>query len=76
MFLKWQDTHSRTLWEETKWLLLWSPGTGLFKLVELYLGDGLEMARHLGDFTVTVDSYHGLEMYVEVCNLTNYLYII
>ena len=25
-------------------------------------------------YTVTVDSYHGLEMYVFVCNLTVYLY--
>ena len=35
-----------TLWGDIEWLLLWSPGTELFKLVVLYLGDGLQMAGH------------------------------
>ena len=51
----------------------------LFKSVELYLGDGLEMAEHLAimigrDYTVTVDSYHGLEKYFCVGKLTKFLY--
>ena len=55
------------------------PGTKLFKLVELYFGDGLEMAGHsaitLGIlYTITACSYHGLEMYVFVCNVKKYLY--
>ena len=56
---------------ETNWLLLWSPGTELFTLVELFLGVVLEMERHWWRLcTVTVDSFHCLEMYVFVCNLT------
>ena len=49
-----------------------------FNFIELYLGDGLEITGHpvvtLGRETlpVTVCSYHGLEMYVFVCNLTKY----
>ena len=31
---------------ETALLLLWSPGTELFESIELYLGDGLEIAIH------------------------------
>ena len=47
--------------------------------MELYSVDGLEMAGHLvvslGKVCrVTIDSYHDLEMYVSVCNLTKYLY--
>ena len=43
------------------------------------LGESLEIAGHLA-FTlaetlqVTVDSYHGLEIYIFFCNLTKYLY--
>ena len=37
---------SRTLLGEIYWLLLWSPRTELFKLVELYFGGGLELAGH------------------------------
>ena len=32
-----------TLQGETEWFLLWSPRLELFRSVELYLGDGLEM---------------------------------
>ena len=64
-----------TLWGKTKWLLLQSPRTEFFKLVELLLEDGLEMAEHSihytgGDCTVTVDSCCGHKMYVFECNLT------
>ena len=34
------------IWGETKWLLMSYPGTELFKLVELYLGNDLEMVGH------------------------------
>ena len=33
--------------EKTEWLLLWSPGTLLYTLVELYFGNVFEMAGHL-----------------------------
>ena len=55
-----------TLLVETKWLLLWFPGTELFTFVVLYLSDGLEMADTkplYGEILciVTVDSCHGLQ---------------
>ena len=60
-------------------MILQSHGTGFMKSVELYVGDHLEMVRHptvtLGrDCLVMVNSYHGLEMFVLVCNLSKYLY--
>ena len=48
-------------------------------VIELLLGDGVEITGHLmvtggRDCMVTVDSYHDLETYVFVCNLTKYQY--
>ena len=60
--------------------LFWSHRTQLFKSVELYLRDVLEIFGKLSHYTgrrlctTTVDAYHGLEMYVFVFNLTKYLY--
>ena len=40
-----------TMWGEAIWLGIWSPGTDLSKLVDLHLGDGLEIA---GDSGITL----------------------
>ena len=58
---------------------MWFPGTKLFKLVEVHLGDGLSKLQdtqplHLKELsTVNVDSFHGLERYFFVFNLKRYL---
>ena len=53
-------------------------GQNSFEFVEFYTADGLEMSCHLlvtlqeTGCMVTVNSYHGLEMYVFVCNLEKF----
>ena len=40
----------------------------------IILGEETLYGHHWGDSTFDAGSYHGLEMYVFVCNLTKYLY--
>ena len=73
MFLKWEATWGNT-GEEIVWLMLWTPGTELFNLVELCLKDGHEMAGHLGvtlgeGLYMIIFSHYGLEIFVFVYNL-------
>ena len=50
---------------ETEWLLLQSPWTEFFKSIELYTGDGLEMAGHL---TLTLGKFCTVNaQYVYLC---------
>ena len=56
-----------------------SQNSELFHLLKLYWGNGLEMTGQLvvtleRDCMITVDSYHGLEMYIFMYSLTKYLY--
>ena len=58
-----------TLWWETKWLLLGLLGKKLW-----YWNGWTHSAITLGEIVHSHCLYHGLKMYVFMCNLTEYLY--